>query len=368
MYTSIPKLGFGMMRLPMIGKSVDIEQTKTMVDRFIEAGFTYFDTARGYIEGLSERAVKEALSDRYSRDKYLLADKYSWWCVKDGDSEGFFNSQLERTGVEYFDFYLIHAIDKSSYEKYNEQNAWQFCAELKKKGLIKNFGFSFHDDAEFLDKLLTEHPEVDFVQLQLNYLDWESKSVQSEKCYHVARKHGKDVIVMEPVKGGALAVLPEDCRKMLAAVTPDKSPASFALRFVASLDGIITVLSGMSLTEQAEDNIATMSEFIPLSAEETEAVAAVAEYLEAVPTVPCTACKYCVENCPMGIAIPGIIRGAYNSYLSYDNLPMSKDKYKFALSNGKGADECIACGACLEVCPQKIEIPSIMEKCKNLFC
>lgn len=367
MYTSIPKLGFGLMRLPMNGEQVDIEQTKIMVDRFLEKGFTYFDTARGYIGGLSEKAVKAALSSRHDRSEYLLADKYSWWCVENGDSEAFFASQLERTGVEYFDFYLIHALDKESYEKYNGLGAWEFCSSLKARGLVKSFGFSFHDSAEFLDKVLTEHPEVDFVQLQLNYLDWESESVQSRLCYEVARRHGKPVTVMEPVKGGALAVLPEDCRRMLGAVAEDKSPASFALRFVASLDGIITVLSGMSDTAQAEDNIATMSDFVPLSEAETEAVEAVAEVLKNAPTVPCTNCKYCMENCPAGIPIPAIIRGAYNSYVSYDNLPMSKNRYKEAVKGKAAASACVGCLACQGVCPQKIEVADLMAKSAELF-
>ena len=366
MFTNVPKLGFGLMRLPMADGKVDIEQTKKMVDRFIAEGFTYFDTARGYIDGLSERAVKDAISSRYDRSRYLLADKYSWWCVEDGDNEGFFASQLERTGVEYFDFYLIHSLTRSSYEKYNERDAWSFCADLKKRGLVKNFGFSFHDDADFLDEVLTAHPEVDFVQLQLNYLDWESDGVQSRRCYQTARKHGKSVLVMEPVKGGALAVLPEDGRRMLAAVGGG-SPASFALRFVASLDGIITVLSGMSNTEQAEDNIATMRDFVPLTAEETEAVEAVAEYLKGIPTVSCTACKYCQENCPESIPISSIIRGAYNSYLTYDNLPMSKGRYNEAVKGGGKASACISCGVCESVCPQKIEIREILKKASELF-
>lgn len=363
MYTNIPKLGFGLMRLPMTGGEVDLEQTAKMVDRFIEAGFTYFDTARGYIDGLSEKAVKAVLSSRYDRNRYLLADKYSWWCVDNGDSAAFFDSQLERTGVDYFDFYLIHSLTKESYEKYNELDAWNFCATLKRRGLVKNFGFSFHDDAEFLDKVLTEHPEVDFVQLQINYLDWESDSVQAERCYHTARRHGKGITVMEPVKGGALAVLPEQGRQMLAAVG-NSSPASFAIRFAASLDGIITVLSGMSNTAQAEDNLAVMSDFVPLSASELEAVAAVAELLNSIPTVPCTACKYCEENCPQSIHISSIIRGAYNSYLSYNNLPLSKSRYTEALG---GAHECISCGACESVCPQKIQIRDILRKSRELF-
>lgn len=366
-YTNIPKLGFGLMRLPMCGDEVDIEQTKKMADDFIAAGFNYFDTARGYIGGLSEKAVKPVLSDRYPREAFILADKYSWWCVENGDSEAFFNSQLERTGAGYFDFYLLHAIDEGSYEKYNNVGAWDFCAAKKKAGLIKNFGFSFHGKADLLDRALTEHPEVDFVQLQLNYVDWENETVQSRLCYETARKHGKGVLVMEPVKGGALAILPEEARKILKAADSDRSPASFALRFVASLDGVITVLSGMSNTEQAADNIATMSDFRPLNEKEADAVAAVAELLSNAPTVPCTGCKYCMENCPVGVAIPSIFRGAYNSYKSYENIELSKARYKEATAKAAPASACIDCGSCEQVCPQKLPIRELLKESATLF-
>lgn len=366
-YTNIPKLGFGLMRLPMCGEEVDIEQTKQMADAFIAAGFNYFDTARGYIGGLSEKTVKPVLCDRYPRESFLLANKYSWWCVENGDSEAFFNSQLERTGAGYFDFYLLHAMDETNYEKYSNLNAWAFCAEKKNAGLIKNFGFSFHGKADLLDKLLTDHPEVDFVQLQLNYMDWEDDTVQSRLCYQTARKHGKGVLVMEPVKGGALAVLPEEARALLNAAAPGRSMASFALRFVASLDGIITVLSGMSDTAQAKDNIATMSDFQPLTEKEADAVAAVAEILKNAPTVPCTACKYCTETCPMEIPIPAILRGAYNNYKSYANLPLAKARYAERVGEKSPASACIGCEACQQVCPQKLPITSLLAECANLF-
>ena len=366
-YNAIPKLGFGLMRLPMNGEEVDIPQACRMADKFIEAGFTYFDTARGYIGGLSEKAVKPMLSDRYPRDAFVLADKYSWWCVKEGDSEAYFNSQLEITGAGYFDFYLLHAIDSESLVKYNELSAWEFVAEKKKQGLVKNMGFSFHDTAEVLDGILQAHPEVDFVQLQLNYNDWEHDKIQSRLCYETARKHGKNVIVMEPVKGGSLAVLPEEAQKLLSAVAPSYTPAGMALRFVASLEGIITVLSGMSNEVQAADNIATMSSFEPLSEAEADAVEAVAEILKNAPTVGCTNCKYCTENCPTGIPIPSIIRGSYNSYVTFNNLELARSRYKEATKDKVAASQCVACGLCEQVCPQKLPIISLMEKSAGLF-
>lgn len=366
-YESIPKLGFGLMRLPMRGDEVDIEQACRMADRFISAGFTYFDTARGYIGGLSERAVKPMLSDRYPRESFLLADKYSWWCVENGDSEAFFASQLERTGASYFDFYLLHAIDAESLVKYNELDAWSFALEKKKQGLIKSFGFSFHDTAEVLEGILSEHPEVDFVQLQINYNDWESEKIQSRLCYETARRHGKEITVMEPVKGGSLAVLPDEARRMLAAAAPNSSPASLALRFAASLDGVITVLSGMSDTKQAEENIAVMSDFVPLNAAEAEVLAAVAEYLGSIPTVQCTACKYCMEGCPAGIPIPSIIRGAYNSYVTFNNKPVSAARYAEAVKGKAPASACKGCLLCEQVCPQKLPITDLLKKSAELF-
>jgi len=366
-YTNIPKLGFGLMRLPMCGDEVDIEQCKKMADDFIAAGFNYFDTARGYIGGLSEKAVKPMLSDRYPRESFILANKYSWWCVKDGDSEGFFLSQLENTGAGYFDFYLLHAMDETNADKYDALGAWAFCAEKKKAGLIKNFGFSFHGKADLLHKLLTDHPEVDFVQLQLNYLDWEDEGIQSRLCYETARKHGKGVLVMEPVKGGALAVLPDEARKLLSAAREGASPASFALRFVASLDGIISVISGMSNTEQALDNIKTMADLEPINEKEADALSAVVEVLKGIPTVGCTACKYCMENCPMNVAIPTIIRSAYNHYKTFANLPVAKARYKEFIGSRAPASACIGCGTCQQVCPQKLPIVELLKESASLF-
>lgn len=366
-YDSVPKLGFGLMRLPMRGDEVDIEQACRMADAFIEAGFVYFDTARGYIGGLSEKAVKPMLSDRYPRSAFLLADKYSWWCVENGDSEAFFASQLERTGVKYFDFYLLHSVDRESLLKYDGLDAWRFAAEKKSQGLIKSFGFSFHDTADVLDRILTEHPEVDFVQLQLNYCDWENDKVQSRLNYETARKHGKYVVAMEPVKGGALAVLPEEAQKLLASVAPGRSPASMALRFAASLDGMVTVLSGMSSFAQAEDNIRTLSDFAPLSEPETDALSAVAEILSSAPTVPCTNCRYCTENCPTGIPIPDIIRGAYNSFAAFNNKELSAARYGSAVKDKASASQCVACGLCESVCPQKLPITSLLKESAALF-
>ncbi len=357
----IPKLGFGLMRLPMDGDKVDMQQTMDMADAFIKEEFCYFDTAHGYIEGLSEAAVKPVLSDRYPRDAFVLADKLSHWCVGDGDTEGFFQSQLDITGAGYFDYYLLHSITPDSLPKYDELDAWNFCVEKKKQGLIKHFGFSFHGDAALLEEVLSTHPEVEFVQLQLNYRDWESENVQSRLCYEIARKHNKGVIVMEPVKGGSLAVLPESARKIFAAVNPDVSVASFALRFAASLDGVITVLSGMSNREQALDNIKTMRDFEPLNEDEADAVAAVVEILESAPTVGCTNCKYCTEKCPMEISIPTFIR-RYNHYVTYNNLELSKAVYGFELKNDAKASSCVECGACEEICPQHLPIRDLLKK------
>lgn len=357
----IPKLGFGLMRLPMDGAQVDIKQTMAMADAFIKEGFCYFDTAHGYIEGLSEAAVKPVLSDRYPRDAFVLADKMSHWCVENGDTEGFFKKQLEITGAGYFDYYLLHSLTPDSLPKYDELDAWSFCAEKRKQGLIKHFGFSFHGNAAMLEEVLSAHPEVEFVQLQLNYRDWESDNVQSRLCYEVARKHNKGVIVMEPVKGGSLAVLPDSAQKLLSAVKPDASVASFAIRFAASLDGVITVLSGMSNTEQALDNIKTMRDFEPLNEAELDAIAAVAEILESAPTVGCTNCKYCMEKCPMEISIPTFIK-RYNHYVTYNNTELSKVVFGFELKNKMKASDCVECGACEEICPQHLPIRELLKK------
>ena len=303
----IPKLGFGLMRLPMIEKEVDIEQTKTMVDMFIKAGFTYFDTAFGYIGGKSEEAVKPALVDRYPRESFQLATKLPAWAAKSAEeAKAMLDISLQRTGAGYFDFYLLHNCGDNRTAKFDEYGLWDFVLEAKKEGKVKHVGFSFHDKADVLDDLLTKHPEMEFVQLQINYVDWESESVQARQCYEVARKHGKPVIIMEPVKGGSLANLPASASDILKAVEPEASDSSWAIRFAASLDGLVTVLSGMSNIAQMEDNLKTMSDFKPLNETDRKAIADAQAALAAIPHIECTGCQYCTKDCPAQINIPGI--------------------------------------------------------------
>ena len=353
----IPKLGFGLMRLPMLGEEVDLEQTKQMVDKFLEAGFTYFDTAYGYLGGKSEEAVKTALVDRYPRESFQLATKLPAWAGAHtaGEAKEMLQTSLRRTGAGYFDFYLLHNCGDDRTQAFDKFGIWDYALEMKEKGLLKHVGFSFHDKADVLDELLTKHPEMEFVQLQINYADWEDDNVQSCRCYEVARKHNKPVIIMEPVKGGLLANPPETVAQVLKAAAPEKDLPSWALRFAASLEGIITVLSGMSTLEQMEQNLATMKEFSPLSAQEQAVVAQAREALASLPSIPCTSCQYCVKGCPQGIPIPGVF-SAMNTHLIYGNTERAKGNYGFA-TRGKGkASDCIQCGQCESVCPQHISI------------
>ena len=352
----IPKLGFGLMRLPMIGGDVDMAQTKDMVDRFIAAGFTYFDTAYVYIGGQSEIAAREAIVKRYPRASFQLATKMPVWEIKKyEDMQRIFDTQLERTGAGYFDFYLLHALDHVRLAETENNGAWQFGSELKAKGLIKHLGFSFHDEAVYLDEILTRHPEAEFVQLQLNYADWENSKVQSRLCYEVARKHQKPVIIMEPIKGGSLAAMSPDCQAIFKAENPEASVASWAMRYAASLDGIVTVLSGMSTLDQMEDNLHTMSNFQPLQDAEYQAITRVVQEMEKIPTIPCTDCKYCVDGCPQKINIPGVFE-SFNSYKVFDNLASAKGHYHWVTVSGGKASDCISCGECETHCPQHIQI------------
>lgn len=355
------KLGFGLMRLPLTDAndkgSIDVEETKKMVDAFIEQGFTYFDTAWMYCAFKSENAVKEALTDRYPRDRYTLTTKlHASYLKKKEDRDRIFEEQRQKTGVEYFDYYLIHAIDQELYSIYNEMDCFNWLMEKKKQGLVKHIGFSYHDSAEFLDQVLTEHPEMEFVQLQMNYLDWESAEVQSRKCYEVASKHGKPVIVMEPVKGGTLADVPVEVRESFAAYHPDPSVPSWAIRFVASLDNVAMVLSGMSNMEQLMDNISYMKEFVPMNAEEIELVHKAAEMIKDSIAIPCTGCSYCTEGCPMQIAIPDLFR-VYNKSKRGEISDVEADEeYRQLTESGGKARECLACGECQVACPQHLEI------------
>ena len=353
----IKKLGFGLMRLPKKDGKIDIDETKEMVDLFLEKGFTYFDTAYVYDDGKSEEAICEALVKRYPRDRYQLATKLPIWDRKNTPAEikQRFYTSLERTGAGYFDYYLLHCLTKGNRDIHEDYGTWEFVKELKEKGLIKHYGFSFHDTAEVLDEILTKHPEAEFVQLQINYVDWESESIQARKCYEVATKHQKPVIIMEPVRGGALATLPEECAEILKGIHPDMSIASWAVRYCASLDNVITVLSGMSNVEQMKDNLSYMQNFEKLSAEEKKALDEVAEKLEKIPQIPCTSCKYCIKGCPQEIPINTIF-SALNFYDKYNNLDSAKWQYKEATKDKAGAEMCIGCGQCENVCPQHIDV------------
>ncbi len=365
---NIKKLGFGLMRLPEADGKIDIEQTKKMADAFIENGFTYFDTAYVYGEdGASEKAAKAALVDRYDRDKYLLASKLPIWCCDTAeDMQRVFDISLERTGAGYFDYYLNHSLDREKLKKLDEFGAWEFVSKLKEKGLVKHIGFSFHDSAEVLDEILTAHPEQEFVQLQINYNDWESESVQSRKCYETARKHGKEIIIMEPVRGGALAELTPEIQALFKNANPDKSIASWAIRFAASLDGVITVLSGMSSLDQMNDNISYMRDFKPLSPEEDKIVMQAADILANTPTVPCTSCKYCTEGCPASINIPDLFK-VYNRRTVYGCTDQTSKRYAEIVNEAASPDSCIECGQCEGVCPQHIGIIELLKKISRTF-
>ncbi len=360
---NIKKLGFGLMRLPMLDKKIDIEQTKQMVDLFMEKGFTYFDTAWGYIDGTSEVAAKAALVDRFPRERFQLATKLPAWAgAKNAEAaKEMFHTSLRRTGAGYFDFYLLHNLGIGRTEYFDKYGIWDFLAEQKRKGLIRRLGFSIHATADYLEKMLTEHPEMEFVQLQINYSDWENGIVQSRRCHEVARKFGKPVIVMEPVKGGALAKLPEKAADVLAKANPAASQASWAVRFAASLEGVVTVLSGMSTLDQMKDNLSFMEPFKPLDAGERAAIDAVRKILAETPQVPCTDCKYCMKDCPEQVNIPGAFK-VMNDYLLYRRLEAAKGSYFWETQSLKKASACVACGQCEAVCPQSIPIIEELKK------
>ena len=362
----IPKLGFGMMRLPKKGEEFDHEQICAMVDAFLDAGMTYFDTAYVY-EG-SEEAMRKALIERHPRENYYIASKLNAH-MKQLDEESAkqqIYTSLERLGTDHIDFYLLHALSQKNVHYYDDYHLWDYVRELKEKGLIRHYGFSFHDTPEFLDELLTKHPDVEFVQLQINYADWENPSVQSRECYRVAREHGKRIVVMEPVKGGTLANPPEVVQEIFRKANPYASNASWAVRFVASLDGIITVLSGMSTLEQMKDNLSYMQHFTPMDWEEMEVIKHAQEALHAIPKIECTSCHYCTPNCPMNIPIPNIF-AAMNRKLVYNDAAGAKNSYEFNTNDKGKASDCIQCGACEAQCPQHLDIRALLEGCVEAF-
>lgn len=373
-FNNAKKLGFGLMHLPRLDPadegSIDLEQTKQMVDTFLQRGFTYFDTAWMYCAFKSENAVKDVLTSRHPRESYTLATKlHAAYIHSLDDRDAIFNTQREKTGVDYFDYYLLHDMGAERYEIYKKYDCFSWIAEKKRQGLIKHMGFSFHDTAEVLDQILTEHPEMEFVQLQINYLDWDSEGVQSRKCYEVATKHGKPVIVMEPVKGGTLAKLPAAAEKLLRQADPDASIPSWAVRFAAGLPNVKMVLSGMSSTEQLLDNTGFMQDFVPLTQQEQAVIAQVVDTINASIAIPCTGCAYCTEGCPMHIAIPKYF-SLYNADLQElkDKDFTSQGAYYDNLTQKFGkASDCIACGQCESVCPQHLPIIENLKRVAKQF-
>ncbi len=361
------KLGFGLMRLPLLNpddsSSIDIETTKKMVDTFIERGFTYFDTAWMYCKGKSETAVKAALVDRYPRDSYTLATKlHASFVETKEDRDRIFAEQLAKTGVDYFDYYLIHDIETNNYDKYTNLDCFNWIIGKKNAGLAKHIGFSFHSDAAMLDRVLTEHPEFEFVQLQINYLDWENERIQSRLCYEVARKHGKPIIVMEPVKGGKLANIPEEAKLVLKAAYPDATAPSLALRFVAELDGVMMILSGMSNMAQMNENVDLMSDPAPLTDGERRVMDKICDIINGKVEIPCTGCSYCTDGCPAGIPIPRYLE-AYNKSLADPKGGVAD--YEQLIVDHPATDTCIECGQCEGVCPQHLPIIAHLKDTKR---
>ena len=357
--------GFGCMRLPMKDGEVDYTEFSEMVDTFIDAGFNYFDTAHGYIDGKSEIAIRECLSKRHPRDSYLLANKLTGTFFKrEEDIRPLFDAQLEACGVDYFDFYLMHAQNRNNFEKFKQCHAYETAFELKKEGKVRHVGLSFHDTSEVLDKMLTEYPDIEFVQIQFNYVDYEDASVDSRRCLEVCRKHSKPALVMEPVKGGSLVNLPPAADATLRALGGG-SNASYAIRYAASFDGIIMVLSGMGNMDMMNDNLSYMTDFKPLSDEEFAAIEKVCAVFRAQNLIPCTDCRYCVECCPMKIPIPAFF-SCLNGQRGFTNWSASQ-YYGIMTASGAKPSDCIKCGMCEKACPQHLKIRDLLCEVEATF-
>ena len=361
--------GFGCMRLPMKDGQVNYDEFCKMADAFIASGLNYFDTAHGYIGGQSETAIRDCVSGRYDRSRFLLTDKLTApYFNKEEDIRPFFENQLKWCGVEYFDFYLMHAQDRNNYQKYKRCRAYETAWQLKQEGKIRHFGISFHDKAEVLEMILTEHPEVEIVQIQFNYVDYEDASVEARKVYEVCEKHGKPVIVMEPVKGGSLVNLPDEADRILRDLNGG-SNASYALRFAASFPNMSMVFSGMSDMAQMEDNLSAMADFKPLNDVEMAAVHKVCDIFHSLNLVPCTGCRYCVEEnaCPKGIRIPDMF-SSLNAHEAFHNWNTGYYYNNVITGEGHGkASECIRCGKCEKVCPQHLPIRELLKNVATTF-
>ena len=365
----MPKLGFGLMRLPQTDGKIDHEHVCRMVDAYMAAGLNYFDTAYVYHGGLSEVEAREAIVKRYPREAFMLATKLPAWCLHGPeDRDKVFQEQLERAGVDYYDFYLLHSVeDGSNYDTYVKYDCFNWAMQKKAEGKIRHFGFSFHGSPELLESVLDQHPEVEFVQIQLNYADWNNPVVQSGRLYEILRDRGIPIIVMEPVKGGTLATLKPELEAMYRGLRPEASMASWALRFVGSLPGVMTILSGMSSDEQMRDNLATFADFQPLTEQERDAVEKVTAIMLDIPLIGCTACRYCVDGCPMGISIPDVFR-AMNTRTLYNEQFRPKTFYRNLISQGHGkASACVQCGQCEGVCPQHLPIIDLLKQAAEAF-
>ena len=364
----MPKIGFGLMRLPEKDGAIDIEQVSQMADAYMEAGFNYFDTAYVYHGGNSEKVVKEAIVKRFPRESFTIATKLpAWFLHSPEDRDKVFEEQLDRCGVDYFDYYLLHSLeDGNNYDTYEKYDCFNWGIKKRDEGRIRHFGFSFHGTPELLVQVLDKHPEIEFVQIQLNYADWDNKIVHSGELYEILRDRNIPMIIMEPAKGGKLACLDDECAEILKAIRPGKSLASWAFRYVGSLPGIATILSGMSTPEQMEDNINTFKDFEPLSEEELAAIDKVKEIMNRVELAGCTSCKYCVEGCPMGISIPDVI-SAVNTRRKFPGDMRPQFFYNGLVDRYSHASDCIACGQCEGVCPQHLPIIDLMKEAVEKF-